>query len=120
ARNAALSATDGDPVVLIDDDVEAPRGWLDALLQGIRQAPEHDVFGGPIRARLEGGGPRGCGREAAPITTLDFGSEDRDVPLVWGANMAIRRRAFDRVGTFDGALSGIGDEEEWEARYAAA
>lgn len=117
ARNAALAAAHGDLIVLIDDDVDAPPGWLEALLEGVRGAPEHDVFGGPIRARLEGGGPHGCGREPAPITTQDFGPEDRDVPMVWGANMAVRRRAFERIGAFDGSLSGMGDEEEWERRY---
>ncbi len=120
ARNAAVAAAQGDPIVLIDDDIVAPQGWLASLLDGVRAAPDHDVFGGPIHARLEGGGPRGCGREPAPISTQDFGAEDRDVPLVWGANMAIRRRAFDRIGTFDGALSGIGDEEEWELRYTGS
>ncbi len=60
--------------------------------------PTSTSSAGPIRARLEGGGPRSCGREAAPITTLDLGPADRDVALVWGANMAIRRRALDRVG----------------------
>ena len=76
------------------------------------------MFGGPIRARLEGG-PRGCGREPAPITTLEEGPEDRDVPFVWGANMAIRRSAFERIGLFDDSLSGRGDEEDWELRYRA-
>jgi glycosyltransferase involved in cell wall biosynthesis len=119
-RNAGLAAAGGDPIVLIDDDVRAPEGWLDAILDGVAAAPEHDVFGGPIRADLEGGGPHGCGREPAPITTLDFGPEDRDVPLVWGANMAIRRRALERVGDFDATMSGLGDEEEWQDRYKAA
>ena len=40
--------------------------------------------------------------------------------LVWGANMAIRRRAFERAGMFvETILGGRGDEEEWERRYAA-
>ena len=34
--------------------------------------------------------------------------------------MAIRRRAFERVGRFDEAITGRGDEEEWERRYMAA
>jgi GT2 family glycosyltransferase len=119
ARNAGREATHGELVVFIDDDTYAPAGWLGALLEGVRGAPDHDVFGGPIRARLEDGGPHGCGREPAPITTLDLGSSDRDVPLVWGANMAIRRRAFERVGGFDEAITGRGDEEEWERRYRA-
>jgi glycosyltransferase involved in cell wall biosynthesis len=118
ARNRAVNETTGELIVFVDDDVEAPRGWLEALLAGVRAAPDHDAFGGPIRARLEGGGPRACGREGAPITTLELGVEDRDVPLVWGANMAIRRRAFERVGRFDETLNGRGDEEDWERRYA--
>ena len=106
--------------MLIDDDVAAPPGWLEAILAGAAAAPDVDVFGGPIRAALEGGGPGGCGAEAPPITTLDLGEADRDVDLVWGANMALRRRALDRVGPFDEAMSGPGDEEDWERRYAAA
>jgi glycosyltransferase involved in cell wall biosynthesis len=121
ARNAAIDATSSELIVLIDDDIEAPAGWLAALLAGVEAAPEHDVFGGPIRARLEGGGPRACGREPAPITTLDLGHEDRDAAFVWSANMAVRRGAFERVGRFDEQILGPrGDEEEWERRYIAA
>jgi glycosyltransferase involved in cell wall biosynthesis len=119
ARNAGIEAARSDVIVLIDHDVDAPPGWLAALLEGVRTNPEYDLFGGPIRARLEGG-PRRCGRERAPITTLDEGPEDRDVPFVWGANMAIRRSALARLGPFDESLSGRGDEEEWELRYRAA
>lgn len=118
SRNAGFAAALGDPMILVDDDVEVPPGWLRALLHAVATSPDHDVFGGPIHARLEGGGPRACGREPAPITTLELGHEDRDVPLVWGANMAVRRRAFERVGRFDEAMRGRGDEEDWERRYA--
>ena len=90
------------------------------MLAGARDQPDVDVFGGPIRALLEGGGPRACGREPAPISTLDLGPADRDAEYVWGANMAVRRRAFERVGTFDESLAGRGDEEEWERRHRAA
>lgn len=117
ARNAGVRASRADLIVFIDDDVEAPAGWLEAMLAGVRSAPEYEVFGGPIRARLEGGGPRTCGREAPPITTLDCGPEDLDVPLVWSANMAIRRSAFARAGDFDETIAVRGDEEEWEHRY---
>jgi GT2 family glycosyltransferase len=119
ARNAGIRAASSDLIVLIDDDVQAPEGWLDALLAGARSAAEADVFGGPIRVRLEGGGPRSCGREGPPITSLDLGSEDRDVEMVWSANMAIRRRAIERIGLFDETLRGRGEEEEWERRYRA-
>lgn len=118
ARNAGVAAAAGDPVVFVDDDVRAPDGWLATLLDGIARTPDREVFGGPIRARLEGGGPRACGREGAPITSLDHGPEDRDVPLVWSANMAIRRAALDRVGAFDESILGRGEEEDWQRRHA--
>jgi glycosyltransferase involved in cell wall biosynthesis len=118
ARNAGIRAALGDPIVLIDDDIEAPAGWLQAMLDGIAAAPGHDVFGGPIRPRLEGGGPRACGREDPPISTLELGDSDHDVALVWSANMAIRRRALERVGLFDASIQGRGEEEDWQRRYA--
>jgi glycosyltransferase involved in cell wall biosynthesis len=118
-RNAGIAAAASDLIVFSDDDVEAPAGWLQAILAGADAAPDIDVFGGPIRARLEGGGPRACGREGAPITTLDLGPADRDVPVVWSANMAIRMRAVEQVGLFDESIHGRGEEEDWERRYMA-
>jgi N-acetylglucosaminyldiphosphoundecaprenol N-acetyl-beta-D-mannosaminyltransferase len=119
-RNAGASAARSDLVVLIDDDISAPPGWLEALLKGAAAAPDRDVFGGPIRPALEGGGPSGCGREPPLITSLELGPEDLDVELVWGANIAIRKRALESVGPFDETLSGCGDEEDWIERYRAA
>lgn len=120
ARNAGVRAAEGDLVVFVDDDVDAPPGWLAAYLEGAERHPDADAFGGPIRARFEGRAPRSCGREPAPITTLDLGAEDRDADFVWGANMAIRRRAFDRIGPFDEDLAQFGEEEEWLTRLRAA
>src|SRR5579884_2700725 len=72
ARNAGIEAARSELVVLLDDDVEVSPGWLDAILTGARQNPSHEVLGGPIRGRIEGG-PRSCGREPPPISTYDFG-----------------------------------------------
>ncbi|MGB9185704.1 MAG: glycosyltransferase family 2 protein [Solirubrobacteraceae bacterium] len=118
-RNAGIAASTGELIVFIDQDIDAPAGWLSALVAGARAYPDRDMFGGPVKARLEGARPS-CGREPAPITTLDAGPEDHDVPVVWGANMAIRRSAIERLGPFDPELLGRGDEEEWEFRYTQA
>jgi glycosyltransferase involved in cell wall biosynthesis len=118
ARNVGIQAAHGDVIVLIDDDIRAPSDWLAQLRAGIAATPGADVFGGPIRADLEGGGPHSCGRERPPITTLDLGPCDRDAALVWSANMAIRRTALERVGDFDESIRGRGEEEDWERRYA--
>ena len=119
ARNAGIRATKAPLVALVDDDVEAPPGWLDAVVAGARRHAEADAFAAPIRARLEGTAPRGCGREAPPITTLDLGGEDREADMAWSANMALRRSAFERVGPFDETLLGAGEEEDWIERLRA-
>jgi len=118
ARNAGWQAAHGELMVFVDDDVEAPRTWLPALLAAAAATPERDAFAGPIRAAIEGGGPRSCGRDSPPITTLDHGAADVDIPVGWSANLAIRRAALETVGGFDESIPvGAGDEEEWQERY---
>jgi GT2 family glycosyltransferase len=106
-RNTGIARSSGDVVVYVDDDDRIDRGWLAAL-------------GGPIRQWIEPGHPRWCGRDAFPVTTLDHGPVDRDCELVFGANFAVRRSAFERVGGFDGSMSGQGDEVEWILRLRRA
>ncbi|HET6550924.1 MAG TPA: glycosyltransferase, partial [Solirubrobacter sp.] len=117
ARNAAVEVSGGELICFLDDDVEVWPGWLEALL-GAGSA--YEVLGGPIRPRLEGSRLRACGREPLPITALDLGPDDRDAEFAWGANLALRRSAFERIGPFDERLSGAGDEEDWQRRLRAA
>ncbi len=119
ARNTGAERSTGELVVFVDDDVRVHDGWLAALLAAAREQPEVEVFTGPIRPRLEGGPPRGCGREGPPITSLDLGPEDTTARYAWGANMAIRRDALERVGPFDVSLEHGGDEQEWQERLRA-
>jgi len=113
ARNTGLDETTAPLVAFVDDDVLVPPRWLAALVQGAARHPDAEAFGGPITARLEGPTPRSCGREKPPITTLDLGDHDTPATMVWGANFAVRRAAIQRLGRFDPALSGHGDEEDW-------
>jgi GT2 family glycosyltransferase len=119
ARNTGARRTRGELVVFVDDDVRAAPGWLDALLGAARTHADVDVFTGPIRPVLEGRAPRSCGREGAPITSLDLGERDVEARYAWGANMAIRRVALERVGPFDETLEHGGDEQEWQDRLRA-
>jgi GT2 family glycosyltransferase len=120
ARNAGVRAAGADLIAMVDDDVWAPPGWLRALAGGAERHPSAGALGGPIRARFEGPAPRSCGRERPPITSLDLGTDDHPTDLVWSANMAIRRSAFDQVGPFDERFSTGGDEEDWLRRLRAA
>lgn len=119
ARNTAIAAARADLLAFLDDDVEVWPGWLTELLEAAGACPDHDAFGGPIRARLEQTNLHACGREAPPITTLDLGPADTDAELVWGANFALRRRALATVGGFDAELDLYGDEEDWLRRLRA-
>jgi glycosyltransferase involved in cell wall biosynthesis len=120
ARNTGIRAARADLIAMIDDDTYTPPEWLKALVSGVGRHLAAEAFGGPIRARLEGPAPGSCGRERAPITTLDLGPDDREADLVWGTNLAIRRGAFERVGAFDERISGGGDEEDGLHRLRAA
>lgn len=121
ARNAGLAVAQGDPVCLVDDDIEAPPGWLKALVAGALRHEEAGAVGGPIRLRFEGRSPRFCGRE--PLVgeaEFDLGQEERDVREVISANMAIRSWAVRKVGAFDESLPIYGDELEWLRRLNRA
>ncbi len=78
------------------------------------------VLTGPIHARVEDHRFPAAGASSGPVTEQDFGPVDVDADHAWGANLAIRRSALERVGLFDPALSGGGDEEEWERRWLAS
>lgn len=120
ARNTGIVAAEAEFVVFVDDDVEAPAHWLRELVEGRRRHPGYQVFGGPIKLRLEGSRLRMCGREAPPITNLDAGLRDREIDLVWGANMAAGRDAFELAGPFDPGVRYGFDENIWERRLRAA
>jgi glycosyltransferase involved in cell wall biosynthesis len=116
ARNTGIASSTAPLVVLVDDDVAAPPGWLAAMVAGAEAMPWAEALGGPIRARLEGPAPRSCGRESAPVTTLDLGPADTEAEFVWSANMMVRRSALERIGDFDESVPIYGDEEEWIMR----
>jgi GT2 family glycosyltransferase len=120
ARNTGIEAAAADLIVFVDDDVEAPPPWLRELVNGRERHPDVLAFGGPIRLRLEGSRLPMCGRESPPLTTLDAGPDDREVELVWGANMAIDRRALALAGMFDAGVPYGFDEDMWERRLRAA
>ena len=122
ARNTGVREAPRRLVAFVDDDVFVPPGWLDALVEGAARYPDAEAFGGPIRPRLEGNAPRGCGREDPPITALDLGDagrgggdgvgrELRGAPLGLRADRASSTRRLDRLH---------GDEEDWLLRLRAA
>jgi len=120
ARNTGARHTNAPLLAYVDDDVEVHPGWLAALIVADAALPaDVGVLTGPILARFDDHHPRFCGRELPPITHLDLGDRDADAEHAWGANMAVRRPALERVGPFDETRELYGDEQEWQQRLKA-
>lgn len=120
ARNTGARETDAPLLAYVDDDVRVHPGWLAALVVADAALPaDYGVLTGPILATFEDHPLHLCGREDPPVTHLDLGPNDRDAEHAWGANMAVRRAALDRVGPFDETRELYGDEQEWQARLKA-
>ena len=108
-------------VVFVDDDIRVAPGLAGGAARAAATHPDVDVFTGPIQAALEGRAPRCCGRERP--ADHDARARRAATPTrayAWGANMAIRRSALERVGRSTSSLEHGGDEQEWQERAARA
>ncbi len=136
ARNAAAREAAGELIAFVDDDVVVHPRWLAPLRRAFAEADVMAVTGLVLPAELETGaqvafehmyGGLGLGYERARFGR-DFlrATVARGMP-VWtvgaGANMAIRRSAFDLAGDFDERLgagaSGCSEDSEFWYRLIA-
>jgi glycosyltransferase involved in cell wall biosynthesis/GT2 family glycosyltransferase len=108
ARNSGILLTKADLVGFVDDDAIVEKDWLKKLSQIVQADPLIMGAGGRIIPKWEGQAPKwlpeefywvvGCTHKGVPETTAE-------VRNLIGANMVVRREAFDRVGGF---INGIG------------
>jgi GT2 family glycosyltransferase len=109
ARNTAVLASHGDPIVFIDDDAVAHQRWLETLLAAFED-PDVIGAGGHALPRWESEQPAwfpdellwvvGCSYRGLPSTGV--------VRNPLGCNMAFRAEVFERVGSFDPTMGRIG------------
>lgn len=137
ALNAALAfivrdSDDGQElVVLTDDDTLPRRDWLRRLHHCAQQHPGHALFGGAIVPAWRV--PPAAWLLARTPPGLSWGLTQPGLPdgpiypgLVWGANMAVRRRVFMDGVRFDegvgpnGASYAMGGEVQLNLRLARA
>lgn len=119
ARNRAILEGRGEIIAFTDDDVSVDEGWAAALGRLFASEPEADAVTGLIVAdeidveaqRLfeqYGGFGRGFDRQYFRVDTASGERAARRHAGAGrfgaGANMAFRRRIFDRIGLFDVAL----------------
>jgi glycosyltransferase involved in cell wall biosynthesis len=115
ARNAALKVSGGQIIVLIDDDVIAPPGWLEQLLLGL--SPECPVVSGAVRLTVEGP-VLGKHREEVQALLGEIlhspkGFDGKTVPVL--GNLATYRWVFERAG-FDATVKPPVEEADWLRR----
>lgn len=111
-RNGALKAASGDLIAFLDDDQEAPAGWLAALLDAMDRH-QGDVVFGPVRARA----PETVTAHRAYLER--FFSRESDVPAgpmpgYFGCGDSLLRRASlpDHDQPFSVARNHIGGEDD--------
>lgn len=130
ALNLGLDHVRGHMVALTDDDILPEKSWLAAIRARAEAHPEVDLFGGPIVPAWEAPPPPWLA-DAVPFgpvfgVTPELPDGPVDPGRVWGGNMVVRRRVFDRGLRFDegrGPGAGnyvMGGDTEFAGRAAAA
>lgn len=130
ARNHGIECARGEVILFTDDDVLPEPEWLEVTLAGLR---EHgaDACGGWIGPIWETPPPpwlteRFYGFLAVRTDRSDDYEVTADTAPPYGANMAFRRRVFERVGLFDtrrgrkGAVLASGEDGEMFERILAS
>lgn len=116
ALNTAINATTAPALVFTDDDVLVGDEWLDAATEPLLADTGISYTGGPVRPIWEAPCPTWLSLDRSDlwgtIAILDYGPESfvfenrQRVPV--GANMAVRRSLFDRIGLFNAGLGRTG------------
>jgi len=124
ALNTGIAATQATIVAFTDDDVCVSEDWLQEGCAPMLSDPRIDYTGGPVRPIWDAPPPAWVDQTRSELwgtlAILDYGrtpfvfEEHARVPL--GANMAVRRRLFDRVGNFDTHLGRVGGSLRGQAQ----
>jgi glucosyl-dolichyl phosphate glucuronosyltransferase len=106
ARNAGIAAARSPLIAFTDDDVRVGPDWLATIMDTVRAHPGVSVVGGKVLPIWPAPPPPWLTPEHwGPLALVDYGERpvrvDTGNPLcLVGANLAIVRGAFDRVGGF--------------------
>ena len=114
ALNHAIEEASGELLVFTDDDILVDPRWLEAMWEGARRWPEADMFGGRILPDW----PAGKDRPPLDPTLIrsmyaiaDWQLEEGPCPTsrVWGGNLAIRSKVFERGWRYDTQVGPSGE-----------
>lgn len=122
AQNVAIRAAKGSIMVFFDDDIEVTPDWLTVAAE-FYQRREFDVMQGPILMPPEMEHNQELLRAQQRFRTINFVKYRpgmTDLKTLTGANIAVRREVFARIGYFNENLgpgrSGISEDVEFAQR----
>lgn len=131
ARNRGIDESRGEYIVIIDDDEEADREFLQQYYDLFEAHPDVMAAGGRIVPKYESDVPKWLSprTERAIAGTVDFGRKIAPIPegkFFGGGNHGVRRCMFERYGGYNTDLGRTGkdllagEEKELYARFKAA
>jgi len=122
AQNKAIGEARGSIVAFFDDDVVVAPGWLSAADKFFKEK-SHDVMQGPILVppdMLSDKDFLAAQHKFRTINFVKYPSKLVELNTLTGANMAIRKEVFSRIGHFNEELgpgrSGISEDVEFAKR----
>jgi GT2 family glycosyltransferase len=122
AQNTAIRHATGRILGFFDDDVEVTSLWLSVAMEFF-QNPTFDAMQGPILVPPDLQNNQVFLRAQHKFRTINFVQYRKnfsEIRTLTGANMAIRREIFDRIGFFNEQLgpgcSGISEDVEFAQR----
>ena len=113
ARNRGIAETTAPCLAIIDDDERINPGFVRAYADFFDACPDALAAGGRIVPEYVTGRPAWMSKytELPIANPMDFGDAVRPFPagrIPGGGNMALRRSAVERYGSFDPALGRVG------------
>jgi len=128
ARNRGIEEARADVIAFVDDDVQVGDNWIEIIARTFAEQPEFECIGGRVLPTWEAPPPPWLtSLHWAPLALQDLGDVRMTISAqsqrgLITANLACRRRLFDRVGGFSPAFQrvkdGIGsiEDDEWMRR----
>ena len=122
ARNLGINSTTGEYIACTDDDCIVPTDWIQKIVLAFEQERDGELLYGQVVPAY----PDGDGTELTPFLMFDkperLDRQNGFRVFGMGANFAVRRSMFERVGLFDEALGAGGPLkscEDFDLSYRA-
>jgi glycosyltransferase involved in cell wall biosynthesis len=115
ARNRGIAVAGADILAFTDDDVRVEPTWVRSLMRAFVEHPDVDMVGGKVEPEWDADPPPWLPQAGhAPLALVDYGPAPFRIAAaeprcLIGANVAIRRRALERVRGFSPRLQRVGN-----------